>query len=223
MARLPLRISPGPVKPNSYAGKNHSRTLSSFPDHMCQATLIFADFQPAKMRSRLRVRCPISQRTGSHRGLPLRRSSGSYLVKGRITALHSLTVGQVLSTPLRMDFARAQATLRAAELCLAHGLSDSAANRAYFAGFQAAIWALENQGVSHREWSHRGVHSAFVQRFVRRRKVVPASFASALPNLMRQRHIGDYEQTGVSQRAAERTVRLAREFVALLAQESRHA
>ena len=122
-----------------------------------------------------------------------------------------------------MDFARAQASLRAAELCLENGLFDSAANRAYFAAFQAAICALESQGVNRKEWSHKSVHSDFVQRFVRRRKIVPASFASALPNLMRLRHIGDYQQAGVSQRAAERAVRLAREFVQLLAKEILHA
>jgi uncharacterized protein (UPF0332 family) len=107
-----------------------------------------------------------------------------------------------------MDFLRAKASLRAAELCLEHDLSDSAANRAYFAAFQAAICALESQGVNRKEWTHKGVHSDFVQRFVRRRKVVPASFASALPNLMRLRHSGDYQQVGVSQRAAERAVHL---------------
>ena len=122
-----------------------------------------------------------------------------------------------------MDFARAQASLRAAELCLEQGLFDSVANRAYFAAFQAAICALESQGINRKEWSHKGVHSDFVQRFVRRRKLVPASFASALPTLMHLRHIGDYEQIGVSQRSAERAVRLAREFVQLLAKEVLHA
>ena len=38
-----------------------------------------------------------------------------------------------------MEFERAQASPQTAELCLAHGLVDSAVNRAYFALFQAAI------------------------------------------------------------------------------------
>jgi hypothetical protein len=80
-----------------------------------------------------------------------------------------------------MEFERAQASLQAAELCLAHGLVDSAVNRAYFALFQAAICALEQRGMRRREWTHKGVHSDFVQLFVRRRKLVPASFAGALP------------------------------------------
>jgi hypothetical protein len=68
-----------------------------------------------------------------------------------------------------------------------------------------------------------GVHSDFVHRFVNRRKIVPASFASALPNLIRLRHTEDYRQPGVSQRHSERAVRLAREFVNLLITEVWHA
>jgi uncharacterized protein (UPF0332 family) len=74
-----------------------------------------------------------------------------------------------------MEPERAQASLRAAELCLAQGLLDSAVNRAYFALFQAAICALEHRGIRRREWTHKGVHSDFVQLFVRRRKLVPCA------------------------------------------------
>lgn len=118
-----------------------------------------------------------------------------------------------------MELERAQAALRAANLCLEQRLFDSAANRAYFATFQAAICALESQGIKRKEWTHKGVHSDFVLLFVRRRKIVPASFVNALPSLMQLRHIGDYQQPGVSQRQAERAVRLAQEFVELLVKE----
>jgi uncharacterized protein (UPF0332 family) len=118
-----------------------------------------------------------------------------------------------------MEFERVQASLRAAELCLEQGLLDSAVNRAYFALFQAAIWALEHRGIRRREWTHKGVHSDFVQLFVRRRKLVPASFAGALPSVMHLRHIADYQQPGVSQSQAERAIRRAREFVTLLQRE----
>ena len=122
-----------------------------------------------------------------------------------------------------MDWTRAQGSLKAAQLCLGQQLSDSAVNRAYFAAFQAAICALESQGVKHKEWAHKGVHNEFVHRFVSRRKIVSASFASALPNLMRLRHIGDYRQPGVSQKQTERAVRLAQEFVELLIKEVGYA
>ena len=70
-----------------------------------------------------------------------------------------------------------------------------------------------------REWTHKGVHSDFVQLFVRRRELVPASFAGALPSVMHLRHIADYHQPGVSQVQAERAVRRARGFVTLLQRE----
>ena len=122
-----------------------------------------------------------------------------------------------------MDWTRARGALKAAQLCLEQQLGDSAANRAYFAAFQSAICALETQGIKRDEWTHKGVHSDFVHRFVSRRKVVPASFAGALPDLMRLRHIGDYRQPGVSQKQAERAVRLAQAFVELLIKEVGHA
>ena len=118
-----------------------------------------------------------------------------------------------------MDVERVQTSLHAAELCLTHGLWDSAVNRAYFALFQAAICALEQRGMRRREWTHKGVHSDFVQLFIRRRKLVPASLAGALPSVMHLRHIADYHQPGVSQVQAERAVRRAREFVTLLQRE----
>ena len=71
-----------------------------------------------------------------------------------------------------MDLERAQASLRAARLCLEQQLFDSAVNWAYFAIFQAAICALEIKGISRREWAHKGVHGDFVNTFVRRRKIV---------------------------------------------------
>ena len=118
-----------------------------------------------------------------------------------------------------MDLKRAQSSLKAAQLCLEQQLFDSAASRAYFAMFQAAICALETRGIKRSEWTHKGVHSDFVQNFVRRRKVIAASFASALPTTMGIRHIADYRQPGVSQRQAERAVKLAQEFSELLMKE----
>lgn len=118
-----------------------------------------------------------------------------------------------------MELERTQATLKAAQLCLRERLYDSAANRAYFAAFQAAICALERQGVKRNEWTHKGVHDNFVQYFVRRRKVVPASFMGALPGLMQLRHRADYREPSVSQRQAARAVELAEEFMNILTKE----
>lgn len=121
-----------------------------------------------------------------------------------------------------MDLSRTRASLRAAHVCLEQQLFDSVVNRAYFAMFQAAICALETQGIKRREWTHKGVHSDFVHTFVQRRKVVPAGYAGALPRVMQLRHVADYQQPGVSQRQAERAFRMAQEFVELMIKEVLH-
>lgn len=79
--------------------------------------------------------------------------------------------------------------------------------------------ALERRGIKRSEWTHRAVHSDFVHSFVRRRKIIAADFAGALPTVMQIRHIGDYRQPGASRRQAERAVKLAQEFFELLTQE----
>ena len=85
--------------------------------------------------------------------------------------------------------------------------------------FQGAVCALESRGIKRSEWTHKGVHTDFVQIFVRQRKIVPASFAGALPSVMQLRHIGDYRQPGASQRQSERAVHVAQEFLGLLRKE----
>ena len=55
-----------------------------------------------------------------------------------------------------MDWTRARGSLKAAQLCLEHQLYDSAVSRAYFAAFQAAICALESQGIVRKERPHKG-------------------------------------------------------------------
>ena len=122
-----------------------------------------------------------------------------------------------------MNLERAQSSLQAARLCLEARHFDSAASRAYFAMFMMTICALESRGIKRSEWTHKGVHSDFVFNFVRSRKIVPASFASALPTAMEIRHIADYRQPGASQRQAERVVRLAGEFSERLSKEMLNA
>lgn len=130
-----------------------------------------------------------------------------------------LTIPDVSSRKNAVDSMRAQASLKAAHMCLEQRLLDSAASRAYFAMFQAAVSALEGRGIKRSEWTHKGVHSDFVQNFVRRRKIVPSSFAGALPAVMQIRHIADYRQPGATKRQAERAVSLAQEFLELLTKE----
>lgn len=58
-----------------------------------------------------------------------------------------------------VNLARAQESLKAADLCLREGFVNSAASRAYYAIFQAAQVALEISGVTRTEWSHPGLQA----------------------------------------------------------------
>ena len=60
-----------------------------------------------------------------------------------------------------MEMAKAEESLRAAELCYAQDFYNSSANRAYYAMFQAAQVALETAGFVRPEWSHAGLHATF--------------------------------------------------------------
>jgi len=112
-----------------------------------------------------------------------------------------------------MELERAEASLKAAQLCLERHFLDSAAARAYFAMFQAAITALEAHGVHRTEWSHKALHAALADVLIRRRKVLSAVLAGALPSAMEVRHSADYRQPGPGQRQVERIVMMAEHFV----------
>ena len=122
-----------------------------------------------------------------------------------------------------MEFERAEASLKAAHLCLEQHLLDSAACRAYFAMFQAAVCILEAHGVRRTEWSHKALHAALADVFIRRRKVLPAVLAGALPAVMDIRHGADYRQPGPSQRQVQRAVMMAEQFIGTIKEDVQRA
>src|SRR5437867_11011423 len=69
-----------------------------------------------------------------------------------------------------MDIARAQESLRAADLCLQTGLVNSAVSRAYYAMFQAAQVALEQEGLRRATWGHPSWQATFTPGLINRRK-----------------------------------------------------
>lgn len=99
-----------------------------------------------------------------------------------------------------MELARAESSLKAAKVCLEPRCLDSAASRAYFAMLQAAVSALEAYGVHRTEWSHKALHVTVAGILIRRRKVVPAVLAGALPSTMAIRPTAGYRQPAPSER-----------------------
>ncbi len=97
---------------------------------------------------------------------------------------------------------------------------NSAANRAYYAAFQAAVAALIQAGIrpENDDWGHRFVMSQFSGKLIRRRKLLPGVVRSILPDLFNHRVKADYGSENVSVRhsrgASERAARLVAEVSA---------
>ena len=121
-----------------------------------------------------------------------------------------------------MLLARAQESLRAAEICLEAQLVNSAASRAYYAMFQAAHVALEAAGVARAQWSHPALQAAFTSELVNRRTAYPAALRDHLSIGLGVRQAADYGRTGVSQKVAHRMVRRAAAFVSSIQEGTRH-
>jgi uncharacterized protein (UPF0332 family) len=111
--------------------------------------------------------------------------------------------------------AKARESLAAAEADLQAGRFNSAANRAYYAAFQASISLLIEHGIRPRgrTWEHRFVMSEFSSKLVTRRKVVSSTLGGKLELLMTTRLVADYSNDSVSKRASVRSVREAVGFL----------
>ena len=121
-----------------------------------------------------------------------------------------------------MDMAKADESLAAAELCYAQGFYNAAANRAYYAMFQAAHVALETAGFVRPEWSHAGLHATFANELTRRRKRFAPALARDLPIVQELRHTADYRTQHLSVRQATRALSKARAFVHTITRSLAH-
>jgi uncharacterized protein (UPF0332 family) len=92
---------------------------------------------------------------------------------------------------------------------------NNAANRAYYAAFQAAIAALLLEGIRARDgrWAHTFVHAEFVGRLINRRRRYPSALRDTLAVLQRLRHDADYRGATIDRADARSAVRRSREFV----------
>jgi uncharacterized protein (UPF0332 family) len=98
--------------------------------------------------------------------------------------------------------AKAKESLASAEADLEAGRFNSAANRAYYAAFQASVAMLIEHGIRPRgfAWDHRFVIGQFSGKLITRRKVVPARLTGTLDVLLKRRLRADYRPAAVSQR-----------------------
>lgn len=106
-------------------------------------------------------------------------------------------------------------SLAGAESELSQGRRDNAANRCYYACFQAAIGALIREKIrpSGTNWSHEFVQAQFVGQLINRRKLYPPELRQVLRESQILRTLADYSEGSVSSRDAARVMRSARHFV----------
>jgi uncharacterized protein (UPF0332 family) len=117
--------------------------------------------------------------------------------------------------------AKADQCLAGAALAVAHGQYNNAANRAYYAAFQAAIAALRTAGVeppTPRYWGHDFVLREYCARLARPHGNYPPESAPIFKALQDERLKADYEIELLSRDSGERALALAQEFVVAVRQ-----
>ena len=120
-----------------------------------------------------------------------------------------------MTTDAEAYLRKARENLASAEADLSAGRLNSAASRAYYAAFQAAVAALIEQGISPRgeSWDHKFVINEFSGKLIRRRKVVSGRLTRTLDVLLQRRLRADYRPAALGRREASDSSRKATEFV----------
>ena len=120
-----------------------------------------------------------------------------------------------MTTDAEAYLRKARENLASAEADLSAGRLNSAASRAYYAAFQAAVAALIERGISPRgeSWDHKFVISEFSGKLIRRRKVVSGRLTGTLDVLLQRRLRADYRPAALGRREASDSSRKATEFV----------
>lgn len=96
---------------------------------------------------------------------------------------------------------------------LANGRYNNAANRAYYAAYNAAIVALKRGGYTSEDWSHREVQRLISDQMIQRRKLLPSHFRRRLPDLIATRTRADYGLKSATRGQAETAVSYAEEMI----------
>jgi len=110
---------------------------------------------------------------------------------------------------------KAVESLDGAESEFANTRYNNCANRCYYACFQAAIYALMQEGISPQgnQWGHAFVQAQFAGQLVNRRKLYSAKFRDTLERTYAVRQRADYQVQQVSNKQASRALARTREFI----------
>ena len=112
---------------------------------------------------------------------------------------------------------KAEQSLAGANSEFANGRYDNAANRCYYACFQAANHALLAAGIRPRgangQWGHDFVQAEFIGTLINRRKLYASHLREVLFRNLGLRHEADYGESTITQTQASRALHRAREFL----------
>jgi len=110
---------------------------------------------------------------------------------------------------------KAQESLAGAQSEFVNGRYNNAANRCYYACFQAAITALLRAGIQPRgdQWGHEFVPAQFNGQLIYRRKLYPTELRAILERNFALRQKADYAADLVTQTEANRALHRTRGFV----------
>ena len=112
---------------------------------------------------------------------------------------------------------KAEQNLDATESEFANGRYDTSASRAYYACFQAAIYALRRAGIGparrQGQWGHDFVQAQFNGELINRRKQYPSALRPTLSQNYALRIVADYTTDRVTQIRAARAATRAEDFV----------
>jgi uncharacterized protein (UPF0332 family) len=118
----------------------------------------------------------------------------------------------------RVYLEKAEENLAAAQSEFINDRYNSSASRAYYACFQAAIFALSHAGIQPSgrtgEWGHDFVQAQFIGQLINRRKLYATDLRQSLLQNYRLRETADYKRERVNEIRADRAVRRAEDFVA---------
>jgi uncharacterized protein (UPF0332 family) len=108
--------------------------------------------------------------------------------------------------------------LLGAESELANNRYNNAANRVYYAAYNAAIVSLIRAGFNSRNgrWDHDEVQAMFPRELIHRRKIFPAAFRGLLRDLFDIRLRADYGPRLVSRALVDGALRDARRLISAI-------
>ena len=96
---------------------------------------------------------------------------------------------------------------------------NASVNRAYYSVLQAAIAALEHEGIKEEKINHAWVQSEFNGKLISRRKIYPSKLKSTLTELQLSRNIADYKNKSISKKIALNRLARAREMFEIIKKE----